>query len=91
MLLLRYLHYSVCIKFDEASDVQMHGKLNVFVISCLYTGEVKTLTLALHGWYIVYLNVAFHSTIVLYFLCLTSNVTIATRHLCFLRRRILIG
>jgi hypothetical protein len=54
----------------------MHGKLNVFVISCLYTGEVKTLTLALHGWYIVYYNVAFRSTIVLCFLCLTSNVTI---------------
>jgi secreted Zn-dependent insulinase-like peptidase len=35
--------------FDEASDIQMHGKLNVFVNVCLYTGEVKTLTLALQG------------------------------------------
>ncbi len=33
--------------FDEASDIQMHGKLNVFVNVCLHTGEVKTLTLAL--------------------------------------------
>ena len=35
--------------FDEASDIQMHGKLNVFVNVCLYTGEVKTFTLALQG------------------------------------------
>ena len=55
--------YSVCIKFDEASDVQMHGKLNVFVITCLYTGDVKTLTLALHGLYTVYYNIDYLSFI----------------------------
>ena len=33
--------------FDEASDIQMHGNLNVFVNVCLYTGEVRTFTLAL--------------------------------------------
>jgi hypothetical protein len=53
----------VCIKFDEASDVQMHGKLNLFVITCLYTGEVKTLTLALHGSYIVYYNIEYFSEV----------------------------
>jgi hypothetical protein len=56
---LRSAAYSVCIKFDEASDVQMHGKLNVFVITCLYTGDVKTLTLALNGLYTVYYNIAY--------------------------------
>ena len=35
--------------FDEASDIQMHGNLNVFVHVCLYTGEVRTFTLALKG------------------------------------------
>ena len=35
--------------FDEASDIQMHGNLNVFVNVCLYTGEVRTFTLALKG------------------------------------------
>ena len=35
--------------FDEASDIQMHGNLNVFVNVCLYTGEVRTFTLALEG------------------------------------------
>ena len=55
----------MCIKFDEASDVQMHGKLNVFVICCLYTGEVKTLTLALHGLNVVFLNVEFHNALVI--------------------------
>ncbi len=35
--------------FDEASDIQMHGYLNVFVNVCLYTGEVRTFTLALKG------------------------------------------
>jgi hypothetical protein len=40
--------HSLSIMFDEASDIQMHGKLNVFV-NVWYTGEVKTLTLALQG------------------------------------------
>jgi hypothetical protein len=40
---------SLSIMFDEASDIQMNGKLNVFVNVCLYTGEVRTLTLALQG------------------------------------------
>ena len=53
----------MCIKFDEASDVQMHGKLNLFVIKCLYTGEVKTLTLALHGLYIVYYNIEYFNEV----------------------------
>jgi hypothetical protein len=35
--------------FDEAADIQMHGNLNVFINVCLYTGEVRTLTLALKG------------------------------------------
>ena len=35
--------------FDDASDIQMHGNLNVFVNVCLYTGEVRTFTLALKG------------------------------------------
>ena len=35
--------------FDEASDIQMHGNLNVFVNVCLYTGEVRTFSLALKG------------------------------------------
>ena len=35
--------------FDEASDIQMHGNLNVFVNVYLYTGEVRTFTLALKG------------------------------------------
>jgi hypothetical protein len=35
--------------FDEASDINMNGNLNVFVNVCLYTGEVRTLTLALQG------------------------------------------
>ncbi len=35
--------------FDEASDIQMHGNLNVFVNVCLHTGEVRTFTLALKG------------------------------------------
>ena len=35
--------------FDEASDIQMHGNRNVFVNVCLYTGEVRTFTLALKG------------------------------------------
>ena len=35
--------------FDEASDIQMHGNLNFFVNVCLYTGEVRTFTLALKG------------------------------------------
>jgi hypothetical protein len=54
----------VCTKFDEASDVQMHDKLNVFVISCLYTGEEKTLTLALHGLDVFTFNVEFHNAVV---------------------------
>lgn len=35
--------------FDEASDINMNGNLNVFVNVCLYNGEVRTLTLALQG------------------------------------------
>ncbi len=37
--------------FVEASDIQiqMHGNLNVFINVCLYTGEVRTFTLALKG------------------------------------------
>ena len=35
--------------FDEASDINMNGNLNVFVNVCLYSGEVRTLTLALQG------------------------------------------
>jgi hypothetical protein len=87
-IFLRDATYSVCIKFDEASDVQMHGKLNVFVITCLYTGDVKTLTLALHGLlYTMYYNIAHLSKLLLHlpttskcsfihFALLTSNETI---------------
>ena len=49
LLLSNTIHFSVSIMFDEASDIQMHGNLNVFVNVCLYTGEVRTLTLALKG------------------------------------------
>jgi hypothetical protein len=35
--------------FDEASDIQMHKHLNIFVNILLETGEVRTLTLALQG------------------------------------------
>ncbi len=66
----------MCIKFDEASDVQMHGKLNVFVISCLYTGEVKTLTLALHGLDVFIFNVKFHNAVVVLYTFPTLIVTI---------------
>jgi len=66
----------VCIKFDEASDVQMHGKLNVFVISCLYTGEVKTLTLALRGLDVFIFNVEFHNAVVVLHTFPTLIVTI---------------
>jgi hypothetical protein len=43
------MHFSLSLMFDEASDIQMHGNLNVFVNVCLYTGEVRTFTLALKG------------------------------------------
>jgi hypothetical protein len=43
------MHFSLSLMFDEASDIQMHGNLNVFVNVCLYTGEVGTFTLALKG------------------------------------------
>ena len=33
--------------FDEASNIQMRGNQNVFVNVCLYSGDVKTLSLAL--------------------------------------------
>jgi hypothetical protein len=41
--------YSLSIVFDEASDINMNGNLNVFVNVCLYNGEVRTLTLELQG------------------------------------------
>ena len=37
LLLSNTIHFSVSIMFDEASDIQMHGNLNVFVNVCLYT------------------------------------------------------
>ena len=43
------MHFSLSLMFDEASDIQMHGNLNDFVNVCLYTGEVRTFTLALKG------------------------------------------
>jgi hypothetical protein len=43
------MHFSQSLMLDEASDIQMHGNLNVFVNVCLYTGEVRTFTLALKG------------------------------------------
>ncbi len=43
------IHFSLSIMFDEASDIQMHGNLNAFINVCLYTGKVRTLTLALKG------------------------------------------
>ena len=43
------MHFSLSLMFDEASDIQMHGNLNVFVNVCLCTGEVRTFTLALKG------------------------------------------
>ena len=52
--------------FDEASDIQMHGNLNVFVNVCLYTGEVRTFTLALKGEVVtVTLPVVIHITCLL--------------------------
>ena len=54
----------------------MHGKLNVFVISCLYTGEVKTLTLALHGLDVFIFNVKFHNAVVVLYTFPTLIVTI---------------
>jgi hypothetical protein len=66
----------VCVlRFDEASDVQMHGKLNLFVITCLYTGEVKTLTLALHGLYIVHCNIEYFSEVYTFSQCQSLVVT----------------
>jgi hypothetical protein len=41
--------FSLSIILDEASDIQMHGNLNVLINVCLYTGEVRTLTLAIKG------------------------------------------
>ena len=35
--------------FDEASDITMNSKLNVFVNILLASGDVKTLTLSLVG------------------------------------------
>ena len=52
--------------FDEASDIQMHGNLNVFVNVCLYTGEVRMFTLALKGEVVtVTLPVVIHITCLL--------------------------
>jgi hypothetical protein len=52
--------------FDEASDIQMHGNLNVFVNVRLYTGEVRTFTLALKGEVVtVTLPVVIHITCLL--------------------------
>ena len=46
-IFFNYMHFSLSLMFDGASDIQMHGNLNVFVNVCLYTGEVRTFTLAL--------------------------------------------
>ena len=40
---------SLSIMFDEASDITMNSKLNVFVNILLASGDVKTLTLSLVG------------------------------------------
>ena len=42
-------HCSLSIMFDEASDITMNSKLNVFVNILLQSGDVKTLTLSLVG------------------------------------------
>jgi hypothetical protein len=39
---------SLSIMFDEASDINMNGNLNVFVNVCLYTGEVRAAHSHLH-------------------------------------------
>ena len=47
--------------FDEASNIQMRGNLNVFVNVCLYSGDVKTLSLALQGINIILRHILFKS------------------------------
>ncbi len=69
--------------FDEASDIQMHGKLNVFVNVCLHTGgEVKTLTLALQGE----TNIE-HIKLMCVTLCHMPNYIIALNTYCRTRER----
>ena len=57
---------SLSIMFDEASDINMNGNLNVFVNVCLYSGEVRTLTLALQG-IVTYTNAMISYLYLLYY------------------------